>query len=219
MSDKNLAKARGLNSIADPSSFRGTSARRKPKEPKPEVTEAPKDDSPKAKSTEELEKKFFGSGVDSKRSVALPAPKKVEERRSKDESENVIDLTADSAKPKEVPPREVAKPKRPAVQAVEDSERIQREMSIPIPVHDSLTKTGYNVTDLLRRAYRNYAEEVRAGEYLRGMHRGRRRIRLSMSPDDYAKLEKLGRGRGWNRSEVVTVLLEAELANDEYKKS
>ncbi len=237
MSEKNLAKARGLNSIADPSSFRGTSRRRKPVESQPKIeqealTNSSAGEKPEAKvelneikevdKSSDTDKKFFGLG-ERTRSNPESVKAKSSEEISEAKAEGVIDLRPAAPKhnapmPAQAEDEQPRAFRRKEASAVDDSERVQKEMSIPIPVHDSLAQTGYNVTDLLRRAYRNHSEEVRAGEYLRSMHRGRRRVRLSMAPDDYARLDKLGRSRGWNRSEVVTVLLEAELANEEYKK-
>ena len=233
MVEKNLSAARGLNSIADPSSFRGSSGRRGRKVSEAEVadiSEELQEDSSAPKSVETDDpKKFFGLGatattqasvVENKSAQTKVAEAKAIAQDAVARGDSVIDLRTGDENVTKPAPKVVAGPARqtkPLVSSDDESTRVQKEMSIPLPVHEAVEATGYNVTDLLRRAYRNHAEAVRAGEYLRGMHRGRKRIRLSMAPEDYARLDKLARSRGWNRSETVTILLEAELDSGEYK--
>ena len=43
------------------------------------------------------------------------------------------------------------------------------------------------------------------------MARGRTRLRLSISDEEFEELTRLGQARGWNRSETVSVILALEL--------
>ena len=184
----------------------------------------PKPEIPVSKVAEPSEepKKFFGASQANPQQASVD-PKVAQAPQTQDATKpkalEVIDLNTLEAESATRNSKDSTGRRKQDISPTSDSEydRIQKEVSIPIPTYERLEQVGYNITDLLKRAYGNHADEVRAGDFLRGVSRGRRRVRLSMSPQDYQKLEKLGRGRGWNRSETVAVLLDAELDKDEYK--
>ena len=175
MSDKTLVGARGLNSIADPSSFRGATAR----SAKPATEEEP----------EIIEK---------------PARAKVDAVESETVSTEQRPQTSKKT-------RTAPKASQPNSSTEGTTDRKRRELSIPLPIHELVTETRQNPTDIVMRALRNFSEEIAAGDFARGVHRGRKRLRLSVTDKEFQAITKLGNTRGWNRSETVAVLIEAEL--------
>lgn len=174
MSEQTLGKARGLNSIADPSDFKGRRGRRS----EPDVQPPPP---PVERGRVEADgQQVAGGGIDSTE-VAAAAP---------------------------VAPA-VTTPHRAVVPGVN---RKRRELSIPIPVAETLAATGINPADVVMSAYRKHGDAIYAGAGGRQVSRGRERLRLSISDAEFDKISRLGEARGWNRSETVAVLLSLELA-------
>jgi len=167
MGEKTLKKARGLNSIADPSAFRGSKGR-----------------------TTKIER------------TAEPEPETKPVQIHKPEPVAVIE----SPEPKvDKAPHRAVKP---------GTRRVRRELSIPLPVAEKLDQTGINPADVVMSAYRKYSDAIFSGEMGRMVSRGRKRLRLSISDQEFEQITRLADSRGWNRSETISVLLEAELQND-----
>lgn len=89
--------------------------------------------------------------------------------------------------------------------------RKRRELTVPTPIADALDRTGINPADVVMAGFRRHAETIYAGGGGRMQARGRTRLRLSISDAEFEELTRLGQARGWNRSEVVAVLLAMEL--------
>ena len=126
-----------------------------------------------------------------------PAPA---EERVRDATVQPIRPISDSA-PDSAPHRAVA----PGVQ------RKRRELSVPHQIADAVDRTGINAADIVMAGYRKHSDSIYAGAGGRMAARGRRRLRLSISDTEFDQLTRLGRARGWNRSETVSVILALEL--------
>ncbi|MFV0525357.1 MAG: hypothetical protein ACK5RL_12775 [Acidimicrobiales bacterium] len=196
---KNLGNARGLNSIADPRSFKGTSgrARRRTNGPAPEVDH------------------------DHDQDHDLPAaePPAPEPRRGGTDAPEPSELRLPTRNPNRREPAEAAgaghAARLPATgRALGGLSRTRRELSVPHQIADAVDKIGINPADLVMAAYRRHGDAIYAGVGGRMVVRGRRRLRLTISDSDFDQITRLGRSRGWNRSETVSVILAMELMPD-----
>lgn len=191
MTEKTLGKARGLNSIADPSEFKGSRGRRRDRTestpPPPRPDQQPEPSAPE---------------VRDEAPVARPEPEPV--------SAPAV-TPAPTEAPATVPAPKPAVPHRAVVPGLQ---RKRRELSIPVPVAEALTATGINPADVVMAAYRTHSDAIYAGAGGRMMARGRQRLRLSISDAEFDKITRLGEARGWNRSETVGVLLTLELLTE-----
>lgn len=189
MSERTLGKARGLNSIADPSEFKGSRGRRETNKsdaapPPPRVED---------RTDGAVDRSIVDGGADAPAGPGTAA-----------------DLaggggTGPAATAVEAPP---VTPHRAVVPGIR---RKRRELSIPVPVSEALAATGINPADVVMSAYRKHSDAIFAGAGGRLVSRGRERLRLSISDAEFDKLTRLGEARGWNRSETVAVLLTLEL--------
>lgn len=180
---RNLGKARGLNSIADPSEFKGK-AGRPPKKPQDKPSESPENTQENLESAPET-----------------PESTPVDE----------IDLRDAATSEDPVGPSEAPAKKRRGRPPATGSRRIRRELSVPVVVADAVEQTGMNPADLVMNAYRRHSDGVYTGEGARLAARGRKRLRISLSDGDLDKITRLGEARNWNRSETVSVLLALDL--------
>ncbi|MFV0259831.1 MAG: hypothetical protein ACK5PP_15445 [Acidimicrobiales bacterium] len=195
MSDnqKNLGNARGLNSIADPRSFKGASGRTRLRPTEPARTDHDGDADP----------------VSARHAPATPPEvddvPDPSEMRLPSRNQAVRD-PADGGGPghtSRLPP---------AGRAIGSGlSRTRRELSVPHEIADAVDKIGINPADLVMAAYRRHGDAIYAGAGGRMMARGRRRLRLTISDSDFDQITRLGRSRGWNRSETVSVILAMEL--------
>lgn len=186
MSKRTLGKARGLNSIADPSEFKGASGRRPAPEaeaPPPPPTPDPEPEIDSQPETPTVDYQAEESPVPATSEVASVTP---------------------AASQTETPSKRASS--RGAIGA-----RKRRELSVPIPVAEAVDATGVNPADLVMAAYKNHSDALYAGTGGRKVSRGRQRLRVSISDSDFDKITRLGETRGWNRSETVAVLLTMEL--------
>lgn len=206
MTDKTLSKARGLNTIADPRDFKGTSGRRRTSqpdgpapEPRPDARRVPR---PETAPTERREASSPPPDPPRARSESTAAPTHAERVGAQAPvATPSVPTHAESAPAKVAPHRAV----NPGVN------RKRRELSVPHVLADALERTGINPADVVMAAYRRHAEAIVAGEGGRMMAKGRTRLRLSISDAEFDQLTRLGHARGWNRSETVSVLLTMEL--------
>lgn len=190
MSERTLGKARGLNSIADPSDFKGSRGRRSRKDeaeaeatpPPPRVEDQRVPASPQAEPT--------------------PAPATTPEASAPAAASTATVAPAATEQPAAVTPHRAVVP---------GVRRKRRELSVPLPVADAVNATGINPADVVMSAYRRHADSIFAGQGGRLVSRGRERLRLSISDSEFDKITRLGESRGWNRSETVSVLLTLEL--------
>lgn len=254
MSERTLGKARGLNSIADPSAFKGSrgSGRRRPRhedetalqaEPDEQLdeVEAPVGDRPtggadpateRLSSSDPARGASTGADVDHRRRAddappADPAPADGAGGDRAEAASSQVAPTRSSARPtakSATAKSAAAKPSdaksqtgssRGGDEGDRQTRRKRRELSIPLPVADALNETGINPADVVMGAYRKFADSIYAGTGGRLMSRGRERVRLSISDAEFDKITRLGRSRGWNRSETVAVLLTMELLDEQ----
>lgn len=185
MSERTLGKARGLNSIADPSDFKGSRGRREAKQAEP---------TPPPPRVEDHTGSAAEQPAVARNSDAAVAPDTAGDGR----------VGGGAATAVEAP----VTPHRAVVPGIR---RKRRELSVPVPVSEALAATGINPADVVMSAYRKHSDEIFAGAGGRLVSRGRERLRLSISDAEFDKLTRLGEARGWNRSETVAVLLTLEL--------
>ena len=264
MNDKpTLSKARGLNSIADPSAFKGAAGRRRsgrsidderdradgaelagPSDvahSSDDASSAPATAVPDAPATSLAAPPHgridgdVGHGpllddeaavIDRPRSDAphrSPAPEATE-RSWGDPGESTSAGWASSGASDAPPPTGVRSPAPPASaepppapsqaprRAVAPGiNRKRRELSVPLPVAAAVERTGINPADLLMSGYRRHRDAIYAGDGGRLAARGRTRLRVSISDQEFDQITRLGVARGWNRSETVSVILAMEL--------
>ncbi len=191
MSDKTLKQARGLNSIANPADFRGKGRNKPEPKVKPEPEVIP------------LKKESHQTPV-SANSTVEQQPADVTPLEPKQEKPERNHLAVAEPVPAARPHRAV----------VPGTKRIRRELSVPIPVADALEATRINPADIVMAAYRKHSDDIYAGNKGRMVSRGRKRLRLSISDKEFDQITRLGEARGWNKSEVVAVLLAAELITE-----
>ncbi len=184
MSKRTLGKARGLNSIADPASFKGSSGRR----PSPEAETPPPPPVPEPVVVDEPVDSVIVE--DAPETEATPEPIEA----------NAVEEHPDQSAPA----------KRPSSRGAIGA-RKRRELSVPIPVAEAVEATGVNPADLVMAAYKKHSDSLYAGSGGRMVSRGRQRLRVSISDSDFDKITRLGELRGWNRSETVAVLLTMDL--------
>lgn len=200
---KNLSKARGLNSIADPSEFRGRSGR-KPKETPDIPTESPvkptSDPEAPQKTPESVENNRPGAAPEDAASTPPPSP-----------SASPVDAGHDASAGQSSTTTTPAPAKRRGRPPITGNRRIRRELSVPVAVADAVEQTGINPADLVMNAYRRHSDGVFTGSGARMAARGRKRLRISLSDGDFDKITRLGEARNWNRSETVSVLLSLDL--------
>lgn len=203
MSKPTLGRARGLNSIADPSDFKGTRGRF-PLDHEPENDDPARDGD-------------RGNGIDDRSpdggeqdSAADRKSGTVSARHGARRVDSRANHSPTSASTDFDSPR--GRRSRPDSAA---GHRTRRELSVPIPVSDAVEATGINPADVVMGAYRKHSDAVYTGTGGRLVSRGRRRLRLSLTDGDYDKITRLGDARGWNRSETVAVLLAMELLDDQ----
>ncbi len=189
MSEKTLKGARGLNSIADPASFRGATRRSE------RSSKAADESSSKPAPVVDLVEAKVASPIGNTQEMGTRAG----ERKQAASNHEAL---------KSAPSSTVSQP-----------QRSRRELTVPYKIHDLLEATMQNATDVVMRAVRNHGEEIMAGDYARGIDKGRKRLRITMSDEQFAKIAKIGRSRGWNQSETVAVLLFAELGQTELQKA
>lgn len=194
MSDRTLGKARGLNSIADPSDFKGSRGRRT----RPGGPDGPTETHPTTGSDRQpIERTVPGPGGAAGDHTA--GDHAAGHHAAGDQKASVGDRRRSGQSDDGGDPR---------------TRRKRRELSIPVPVADALTDTGINPADVVMTAYRKFADSIYAGTGGRLVSRGRERLRLSISDGEFDKITRLGQARGWNRSETVAVLLTMELLDD-----
>ncbi len=203
MSKPTLGRARGLNSIADPSDFKGSKGR-------------PAVDRGRDREESARDDDRGGDGdrshADTERAGDAPG----------DESRNGFgrqghsgaDSPTDHSPPSDSAESTSRRGRRSRPEAT-GGQRTRRELSVPIPVSDAVEATGINPADVVMSAYRRHSDAIYTGSGGRLMSRGRRRLRLSLTDGDYDKITRLGDARGWNRSETVAVLLAMELLDDQ----
>lgn len=184
MSKRTLGKARGLNSIADPSAFKGSSGRR----PAPEAETPPPPPLPEPEAIDEQSD-----------------PTIVEDAPQTEAASDLVETAAVEEHPDQSEPV-----KRPSSRGAIGA-RKRRELSVPIPVAEAVEATGVNPADLVMAAYKKHSDSLYAGSGGRMVSRGRQRLRVSISDSDFDKITRLGELRGWNRSETVAVLLTMDL--------
>ncbi len=205
MSKQNLGKARGLNSIANPSEFRGKSAR-PPRKARRTPEDSPENTQENPEQTSKTPEQVVEGDIDlqDNRSTgdAPEAPPQV----------SGADQTASTVATEPPTDTEVgAPPKRRGRPPVTGQRRIRRELSVPVAVADAVEQTGINPADLVMNAYRRHSDDVYTGDGARLAARGRKRLRISLSDGDFDKISRLGEARNWNRSETVSVLLSLDL--------
>ena len=195
--DKTLGKVRGLNSIADPADFKGSSGRRNRRAKTASQTRdtADRADNPADGDAGAADEATEQTATTASTNGAAPP------------SNNTGDTDGGhtNGDGSGAPYRAIV----PGVQ------RTRRELSVPIPIAEAVEKTGINPADVVMSAYRKHSDAVFTGAGGRLMARGRRRLRLSISDAEFDKLTRLGQHRGWNRSETVAVLLALELLPSE----
>ncbi len=213
MSKQDLGKARGLNSIADPSEFRGRSAR-----PPRKTRSKPKEDPEDTHLNPDQARKTPPGREESAQTGEIDL---------RDDTPESTESGSPTSNPQGLrPPGKGAqsgdpsgdhesKPKRrrgrpPAT----GNRRIRRELSVPTVIAEAVEKTGINPADLVMNAYRRHSDDVYTGGGARLAARGRRRLRISLSDGDLDKISRLGEVRNWNRSETVSVLLSLDLLAD-----
>lgn len=199
MSDKTLGKARGLNSIANPRDFKGSSGRARLTEPPEPVAPPP---APTPEPTPSVE----------------PEPVKAESSgRRRATAEKVAERTADVAPERNLTtaPTPAPAPATPHRAVTPGIRRKRRELSVPHKLAEALELTGINPADIVMSGYRKHSDSIYAGAGGRMMARGRTRLRLSISDTEFEQLTRLGQARGWNRSETVSVILAMQLLTDE----
>lgn len=202
MSKPTLGRARGLNSIADPSEFKGSRGR-PPVDRGVDPDDPARDDDQDGgfdRSEAGGEPGNEGAGGESRNGFA---------RQDANRVESAIDHSPTTASADSVSLR--GRRSRPASAG---GQRTRRELSVPIPVSDAVEATGINPADVVMSAYRKHSDGIYTGSGGRLVSRGRRRLRLSLTDGDYDKITRLGDARGWNRSETVAVLLAMELLDD-----
>ncbi len=233
MSKKNLGKARGLNSIADPSDFRGKSAR-PPRKARNTPAENPEHTHSNPEQPTEIPVEGSDADIDLRDSPSsTPTGKPTDSAgkapstgdQSKDgpsgrpadrTADGAVDGAVDSAAngvSSDASSEGSDKPRRgrPPVTA---NRRIRRELSVPVAVADAVEQTGVNPADLVMNAYRRHSDDVYTGDGARMAARGRKRLRVSLSDGDFDKITRLGEVRNWNRSETVSVLLSLDLLTE-----
>ncbi|MGI9615653.1 MAG: hypothetical protein ACR2QO_22260 [Acidimicrobiales bacterium] len=235
MTDKTLSKARGLNSIADPRSFKGASGRRRgaaeqPPEPPPAPAVPPADQSEpipvpapvqpsQAPMPPPAPTALHPAPVAQPPVAPLdvapvsPAPQPL---RSDSHHGATPAVSSQALQPQPHPqaadPQLHAAEQRTPHRAVNPGiNRKRRELSVPHVLADALERTGINPADVVMAAYRKHSHAIYAGEGGRMTAKGRTRLRLSISDDEFEQLTRLGQARGWNRSETVSVILTMEL--------
>jgi len=189
MTKKDLAKARGLNSLADPSSFKGSPGRARltkvadpePTNPPPMVERQPNEPT---------------------RLPADPTPPSPP-LGSPPISHGVTAL--DDHRPIETAPP------TPAPNSSNNGRRKRRELSVPLELAEAVERTGVNPADVVLAGLRHYGDSIYAGKGARMAARGRKRLRISVSDSEFDQITRLGEYRGWNRSETVGVILSMEL--------
>ncbi len=197
MSDQTLGKARGLNSIADPRAFKGTSGRNRPGDtPSPPAPAADPATTPAPEIRELREPPARMSAPPAP--ATAPIPKYLERPRPP------VPMPSEPAPAEPVG----AVPHRAVVPGLN---RKRRELSVPTILAEAVERTGINPADVVMAGYRKHADTIYAGHGGRMMARGRTRLRLSISDTEFDQLTRLGQARGWNRSETVSVILAMEL--------
>lgn len=217
MSKPTLGRARGLNSIADPSDFKGSRGR------------PTADDSRQVGSdSDRRDQRDDGRAADSRSRTVDTGDRDPDDRRggvaiagnngedSSGGDRNDREAAFDSASATTPLPRG-GKAARSGSGRAEKSpgHRTRRELSVPIPVSEAVEETGINPADVVMSAYRRHGDAIYTGSGGRLVSKGRRRLRLSLTDGDYDKITRLGDARGWNRSETVAVLLAMELLDDD----
>jgi len=210
MSEKNLSKARGLNSIADPKSFKGSAGRSRLAEvPPPQAERSPDTDRDDANRSFEAERSpDHESNFDrhsNERGTTLPGTDTTRQHPGHDPH------GIDNSQPSDSRQTGTSAPERPGVKPIPVVQRKRRELSIPLELADAVERTGVNPADVVMAGLRRYADTIYAGKGARMMAKGRRRLRISISDNEFDQITRLGKTRGWNRSETVSVILSMEL--------
>jgi len=209
MSEKNLSKARGLNSIADPKSFKGSAGRSRVAEPPPVEPEPVRDfDRSTTPGLEPDHTTAARHSVDGYRERA-----DTRDSRPADAQQHVA---VDGAAPSRSSNADLSRSPSPGGQRSPGAEgpviqRKRRELSIPLELAEAVERTGVNPADVVMAGLRTYADTIYAGKGARMMAKGRKRLRISISDNAFDQITRLGKTRGWNRSETVSVILSMEL--------
>jgi len=216
MSDKTLGNARGLNSIANPKDFKGTkgrfgrqSTRESPPEPVLErrLPEPPRE--PQIRATPEDERRP-GELPPRERPHTHEPP--TSDRRPENPSGPNPNTDPDPRSSRSGSTRQaVAQQALPHRAARPGVQRTRRELSVPHQIADAVEASGINAADIVMAGYRRHSDDIYTGAGGRMAARGRRRLRLSISDQEFDQITRLGQARGWNRSETVSVILAMEL--------
>jgi len=211
VSDKTLGKARGLNSIANPRDFKGSSGRRR--QPSPEAAPPPP---PPPGPVEERPPPAARRDDGRQDRPTEPPPDPLPDRRPDPRAEAAGARPTDRVPPGPLPESNPATadavpPTKPHRAVTPGINRKRRELSVPHKIADAVERTGINPADVVMSGYRKHSDAIYAGAGGRMVARGRTRLRLSISDAEFDQLTRLGQARGWNRSETVSVILALEL--------